>query len=158
MVGLLAVARVTRLVTTDTLPLVRRPREAWLARWPAPGQVVGDAAIRSIYDDGRRGNPTDSEPGTPPVGGKVVGREARRPDGSWGEVRWGVDGTTGNATWTWVEGHPLGELITCPWCASVYVAAGCALVAAVAPRSWRVLSRVLAGSLVAGHAARLEDR
>jgi Protein of unknown function (DUF1360) len=47
----------------------------------------------------------------------------------------------------------LVELLECPWCASVWIAAGVLVVRRVAPRAWRPLACVLAASEVAGLAA-----
>lgn len=46
--------------------------------------------------------------------------------------------------------HPAGELLTCPWCASIHVAAGVGLLRALAPRFWRPVARLLAISSVVG--------
>lgn len=45
---------------------------------------------------------------------------------------------------------PLTTLVNCPWCASVWVAAGVALLRRVAPLPWRATARTLAVSVVAG--------
>ncbi len=50
------------------------------------------------------------------------------------------------------------DLESCPWCASVWIAAGVVLARHLFPRTWTVLARVLAGSEVAGHLAQLADR
>lgn len=54
--------------------------------------------------------------------------------------------------------HPLGELLVCPWCASVHVAAATQLARAVAPRWWPRVAAVLAASSVVGLLAEFEDR
>lgn len=44
----------------------------------------------------------------------------------------------------------LAKLVTCPWCSSVWLAAGVVAVSRVAPRQWRYVARGLAFSAVAG--------
>lgn len=44
----------------------------------------------------------------------------------------------------------LAFLISCPWCAGMYVAAGVAVARRLAPRPWGALARVLALSAAAG--------
>lgn len=44
----------------------------------------------------------------------------------------------------------LAYLITCPWCAGMYVAAGVAIARRLAPRPWQALAKVLALSAAAG--------
>ncbi len=44
----------------------------------------------------------------------------------------------------------LAYLVTCPYCASVWLAAGVVLARRVAPRAWRPLAEVLALSALAG--------
>lgn len=46
--------------------------------------------------------------------------------------------------------HGLGFLITCPWCASPYIAAGIVVARRLAPRWWGPLADVLAMSAVTG--------
>lgn len=48
------------------------------------------------------------------------------------------------------DGRALGELVTCPWCASVYVGAGVLVARLLIPVPWSLLSLVLAWSAVAG--------
>lgn len=48
-------------------------------------------------------------------------------------------------------------LLVCPWCLGPWVAAGVAVARHRWPRGWPVLSRVLAGSQVAGHLAQLDS-
>lgn len=42
------------------------------------------------------------------------------------------------------------ELVTCPWCAGVWVAAGVVAARVLFPRAWPVCARVLAASAVTG--------
>src|SRR5688500_14758717 len=57
----------------------------------------------------------------------------------------------------WLRRHPettrLGELATCPWCASVWLGAGVVLARRAAPGLWDPIARLLAASQVAGIAA-----
>ena len=50
------------------------------------------------------------------------------------------------------------QLLVCPWCASIWVSAGVAIARLCWPRAWPILSRILAGSAVAGHLSHLENR
>lgn len=52
-----------------------------------------------------------------------------------------------------IEGHWFGELITCPWCSSVWIGAGVVAARAIAPRWWDPVAKLLAFSEVAGLAA-----
>jgi hypothetical protein len=47
-------------------------------------------------------------------------------------------------------GSEWSELAVCPWCMSVWVAAGVVAARTVAPRAWSPLARVLAASAVTG--------
>ncbi len=49
------------------------------------------------------------------------------------------------------------DLIDCPWCLSVHLAAGVALARWKFPRAWPVLARILAGSQVTGTLAELQS-
>lgn len=49
------------------------------------------------------------------------------------------------------------ELLDCPWCASVWIAALVALARWRFPRAWPVLARVLAGSAVTGLLGQLDQ-
>jgi Protein of unknown function (DUF1360) len=48
------------------------------------------------------------------------------------------------------EDSPWSALLDCPWCLSVWVGMGSALLRRVAPRLWRVLAGVLASSAATG--------
>lgn len=50
------------------------------------------------------------------------------------------------------------ELVTCPWCLSIWVAAGVVLARAVAPRLWGKIARGLAFSAGAGVITGLVDQ
>lgn len=61
--------------------------------------------------------------------------------------------------WPVIDGDDtpkLAWLITCPWCASVYVAAGVVLVRHRAPRLWQPVAELLAASQVAGLVGNLD--
>lgn len=45
---------------------------------------------------------------------------------------------------------PWSQLLDCPWCLGIWVAALAVLARRVSPRMWRVLARVLASSAVTG--------
>jgi hypothetical protein len=47
------------------------------------------------------------------------------------------------------------ELLTCPWCLSMWIAAAVVLARRRWPRAWPWIARALAGSAVAGHLAHL---
>ena len=51
----------------------------------------------------------------------------------------------------------LAKLVTCPWCASIYVAAGVVLARRLAPRAWDPLARLLSFAAVAGLVALHEE-
>ena len=63
----------------------------------------------------------------------------------------------GAALARWPE-HPLLELLVCPWCASVHVAALTQAARVLAPRWWSRVAAVLAASTVAGFLTEFEDR
>lgn len=44
----------------------------------------------------------------------------------------------------------VGYLISCPWCVSIYVGVGVAVLRQVAPGAWNPLSRALAASSITG--------
>lgn len=44
----------------------------------------------------------------------------------------------------------LGYLLTCPWCASIWIGAGVAAFRTVAPSAWRPIALMLAASSVTG--------
>jgi hypothetical protein len=48
------------------------------------------------------------------------------------------------------EGRPVAELVTCPWCVSVWLAAGIVTARLLLPGPWTLLALVLAFSAVAG--------
>jgi hypothetical protein len=51
----------------------------------------------------------------------------------------------------------LATLVTCRWCAGIWIAAGVGLARSVAPRAWSPVARALALSAGAVLLARLED-
>lgn len=48
------------------------------------------------------------------------------------------------------ESTRLGYLLTCPWCASIWLGAGVTTARFVAPRAWRPIARLLALSSATG--------
>jgi hypothetical protein len=56
----------------------------------------------------------------------------------------------GHMTWT--------ELLSCPWCAGIWVGAGVVLARAAAPRLWGMIARGLAFSAGAGVITGLVDK
>jgi len=52
---------------------------------------------------------------------------------------------------------PLATLVTCRWCAGIWIAAGVGLARSVAPQAWSPVARALALSAGAVLLARLED-
>jgi hypothetical protein len=129
-VDALAVFRLTRLVTRDDFPPIKRAREAWWRRWPDDGQVLDDDLVRR--DEMRTGPPNVGEQGV----ARLDGRD-------YNVVSTGQQ-------WIAEEGHPLGILIGCPWCTSVYVGAGVVLARRIAPGLWDPFAKLLAFSAVAG--------
>lgn len=104
-------------------------------------QEPRDAIIRWAYR--RKIGPWPIE-----VDGTSTAQEAidRRPPGTWQDV------VAADA-----DPPKLAELITCRWCAGMYVAAGIVAVSRLAPRTWRPLARLLALSAAAAWLARIED-
>lgn len=51
----------------------------------------------------------------------------------------------------------VAQLVTCGWCASVWIAAGVLAARRLAPRAWNPVARLLAASTVANLLATLED-
>lgn len=126
-----AVARLTRLITTDGI--LGPWRDRWLRRWPADGHPIPDPAPTYRHVSGHR---------------MLANR--RRPDV---RIRAELDETTGDEILVYDEHTKLGELITCPWCVSVYVAAAVVAARRLAPGVWDPVARGLAASLAAGLAA-----
>lgn len=65
------------------------------------------------------------------------------------------------ASLDWLYAHKrykLMELLDCPWCASVHVAAGLLVLRAAAPRLHAVLVRIMAGSYAASLVIELTSR
>lgn len=54
--------------------------------------------------------------------------------------------------------HPLVELLVCPWCASVHVAALTQAARVLAPRWWPRIAAALAASTLASLLTELEER
>lgn len=118
LIDLLAVYRLTRLVTTDVFPPILAVRGWILRRWPDEETQFGDSEVQVIEE----------------LDQAVVGKVPVVPY----KMGW----------WVAARPHWLGELITCPWCASVWLAGAVALVRDFT--IWRWLAFVLAASAVAG--------
>lgn len=72
----------------------------------------------------------------------VLAERYRRHDTLDVAVRWGDDVAQ--------MGGPVPYLLACSWCASLYVAAGVAVVRRLAPLPWRHIAPVLTSSAVVG--------
>lgn len=127
-VDVLATYRLARLVSADTFPPVRHARERILGRYPTSG------------------TPIDLDYWTPTGDGE----EYRAPDGRTIDTRKvpALAGTEVVAVMP--EPHPLGELVTCPWCCSMWIGLGVIAARRLAPRAWDPLARALVGSAAAG--------
>jgi hypothetical protein len=129
-VDALAVARLARLVTADTI--LDGPRDWWLRRHPLEGQPALDADL-----------PVGSLDSRTRADGHLVDRQGRA-------LWWDAD-DDGALGWRYVESDKLGELIVCPWCMGMWLAVGVvALRSSRLARLWDPLARVLAMSEVAG--------
>ena len=121
-VDALAIFRLSRLVTSDTI--LGRPRNWLLRRWPGADTEFHDSETERIEGKGAAYNAVRGRPVTPVP--------------EWKPRLWVV-----------VEPHWFGNLISCVWCISIYVA-----VAVVAARAWwdwwQWPALVAAGSAVAG--------
>ncbi len=117
----LAVARLTRLVTQDTI--TQGIRECLLTRWPDPSTDFGDSEVTEMTTDslGYR------------TGTLSSGRELFRTSEGW----WAVD------PFKW------SELLTCDWCLSIWIGIGAAAAYYYAPEITFWVSLPLALSFVA---------
>ena len=127
LIDALAVYRLTRLVTKDSFPPILRAREWLLRRWPSEDTELGESEWSEH------------------LSGWV---EVPRPEGvrAWEWER----------RWVPVEPHWLGELITCVYCASIWLAG-----LVVAGRAWLpgfgYLSLILAFSALAGFISKADQ-
>ena len=96
-VCVLTVHRLTRLVVADTFPPIKHLRDRILSRWPSEDTIFGEDAITSTSGEGQDDVVTTQA-------GVIVDWEP--------EIGWYAR-----------EPHWFGDLITCPWCTSVWVAA-----------------------------------
>lgn len=126
LIDAVAVARLTRLVTQDTFPPVRRLRERIWCRYPIEGTLL-DAKMGWTLT---------------PVEEPSVARRA----GVTVKVACGPDKTAGYVA----EPHPIGELFSCVWCSSFWVALGVIAVRRFFPRLWDPAAKAFAMSEVAG--------
>lgn len=62
-------------------------------------------------------------------------------------------GSHDDPTGGWVQATKIGTLVTCPWCASQWIAFGVVILRWKAPRLWDPIARALAASQIAGMAA-----
>lgn len=84
---------------------------------------------------------------------------------SFHDATWPPDLDADRPMQHWVEAHrehhepipKLADLVTCRWCASVWVSLGVVAARRLAPRLWGPLARALAMSALAALLARLED-
>lgn len=133
----LATFRLARLVTRDDFPPIRRARERWWRRYPDDGWPVDEMFVERA----------EGAEGTPHVGEQAEYRDGRI---ELNVVRAGNE-------WVAEEGHPLGILVGCSWCSSVWLAFGVVTLRRVAPRFWSPVAKALAFSAVAGLLSRGED-
>lgn len=128
-VDVLAVWRLTRLVTRDDFPPIKAAREWILRRWPSGDTTfTADEVEPSVPDDSDLPLPFSGE-------GRVRG--SGRP------VFWNGE------EWQSSDDHWQGKLISCLWCSSVWLAGG---VMALNPwRGW--VAWLLSVLAVAGAAA-----
>lgn len=139
----LAAARITMLLTADTLPLVRIPRERLQHRYPPEGSTLTQAEWQTASD-------VQLAPDQfPRVRMKRAGVHL------WAQIHERqVDGHPGSdpaIIYTAEKGHPLGNLISCAWCTGWWVSAGVVLARAVLPRRvWQPFATALATSYVVG--------
>lgn len=101
LIDLLAVWRLTRLVTKDDFPPIKHLRDWILRRWPSDDAEFAPDEVEVDMPD---------EPQDWRQFGKIVGTTTR--------VEWN------GLAWVAVDGHWFGKLISCLWCASVWIAAG----------------------------------
>lgn len=122
----LASWRLARLLTEDTLPVIKKSREWIWRRFPPVGHYLDD-------DDW-----------------KLAGQEtAYRWWKLFGvnhctEVRVNAHGTQAIV----VEAHPIGELIGCPHCVGVWLAFGVAGMRRFLPGFWDPMAKILATAAV----------
>lgn len=100
LVDLMAIWRLTRLVTRDDFPPVKAARDWILRRWPSDDAEFPDAEVI------RDGSPDDAEFGA-----------------ATGTLATGVEVEWTGVSWQAVHGHWFGKLISCSWCASVWISA-----------------------------------
>lgn len=136
----LATFRLTRLVTEDTFPPIRRAREWIWDRFPPIGRTVH-------VDDGWHLR-THLAPPLATRWHKIAGYDVHTAVVIEGGIVPNVGGEAESAVVT--ESHPIGELIGCPWCVSIHIGAGVVLLRMTMPGLWDPLARLLAFSAVSG--------
>lgn len=134
-----AVHRLTRLVTRDTFPPVRAIREAFHAKFPPENAVIADADpewdVLGADDPDSLPQPGDRVTAVSIYGIAVQGVAITGPGG---ELAVAV-----------TKPHPIGELLACTWCASVWVAFGVVAARRAFPRAWAPVATALALSSAA---------
>ena len=132
LVATLAAFRLTRLITKDSFPPIKAGRDWILRRWPSEDAVFLEDEVE-----------TDN-PGV--LGfGRLRGTEVRVFLARHGE-------------WMAERGRSLGELVTCPWCAGMYVSAAVAGLMPSVSGFWAWLGTTLALSAAVGLIATRLDR
>lgn len=135
----LAVYRLTRLFAADTFPPIAKARDYLQNLYPQEGDRVDEDLV--LDDDDLESDVRREFEGRGVLGERVVVPVTGSP-----ETGWVAD-----------ESSAVGELLSCRWCISMYVAAGALAFRRFAPRTWRALASVLAGSAVAGLLAGMEE-
>lgn len=136
-VDALAVYRLSRLVARDTFPPVQKARDAWYACHPLPGQVLPPSTKVRVLDGA-----TIGERGTVEWAG-----ETTTPSGRRVKIATKATGIVGGDEW-YAVGDPLGEVVDCGYCNSIWLAAGVVAARRYAPRVWDPVARLLAFSAV----------
>ena len=131
LVDALAVYRLTRLITVDGFPPIRRAREWVLRRWPSEDTELAESEMVEA---------------TSITAAEWVEIERPAETAAWNWER----------RWVALSPHWLGELVTCAWCVSVY-AAGLVVAARALVSVWGYVSLALAFSAVAGWLSRFDE-
>jgi hypothetical protein len=125
----IAVWRLTWLITRDAFPPIAKAREWVLRRWPGPDT---EYAPQEVETDEHGPRNADGQP--------ITGR--LRETG----VRVGKDF---NGKWVGLQRRSIGYLVSCPWCVSVWIAAGAWFARREQPAIWTALALILSFSAVA---------
>lgn len=138
----LAIARLSRLLTVDEVPVVKRPRDAILRRYPPHGTMLVGG----------------KEPDEPGPDGWVIHESDDAVETGWtvrpdGRRITGLLGSFSGRRVLYVDdasGSDFGYLIQCPYCTSAYLSVGVLAARRWAPRVWDVAATWLAFQMVAG--------